>query len=308
VPGAFPWIRRRSAPPEGDAGVGWWSDAQHGPVSHAQALACGLTAQDLHYRVRTGRLHRYLPRVYVPGHVHLDQRGRAIAALLFGGEGAVLSHVDAAELHGLLAAAERARVDVTLPSQRRPTRRVRVHVSPSADRVIRAGLPLTSVARTILDLADTSSERQVEQALNQAQLRRRLDLDHLAATLAAANGRRGTGRLERALRHHREAVTITRSQLEEAFLAFLRAHRLPPPEVNRLVRGYRADFLWRDRRLIAETDGLRAHKLPGAFEHDRRRDRVHRRAGYVVERFTWGDVTRRRRALAAELRPRLGPV
>jgi len=158
------------------------------------------------------------------------------------------------------------------------------------------------VARTVLDLADTSSERLVEQVLNQAEVRGLLNVGDLEATLAGATGRRGVGRLRRAYEAHLEGLTITRSALEELFLGFLRARGYPPPLVNSVLLGYLADFYWPEHGLVVETDGLRAHTRPAAFERDRRRDRVHRAAGLRVERITYGDVVRRPAQLDAEMR------
>jgi very-short-patch-repair endonuclease len=298
-------MRKIREAPRGDERVAAFARAQAGVVSLAQLTdECGLKPSAISRRVARGRLHRWAPRVFAVGHTVLTQRGRCIGALLFGGEDGLLTHVDAAELLGIVPATDRARTHVTVPTHRRSTARLDVHWSVVEDfeRTVRRGLPVTTAARTILDLADTSSQRLVEQALDQAQIRRLLTADDLERTLAHANGRRGVRTLRAAYRAHLEGLTVTRSELEEAFLAFLRARGFPRPRVNELVLGHRVDFFWPDRRLIVETDGLRVHTLPGAFERDRRRDRVHRSAGLRVERITWGDVTRRADDLEAELR------
>lgn len=266
-------------------------------VSWEQLRDCGLSADDVRYRVARGRLHRWAPRVYAVGHTALTLRGRQTAALLFGGDNALLSHHDAAEHHGLMPAADRARVHVTLPRRRRSTPRIHVHVS-AVDAVLRRGLPVTAVGRTIVDMADLRHERDIQRMLDQAHIRGILDLEELEAS--AVNGRRGAGTVRRAAARHRIGLTVTRSQLEEAFLALVLGLALPPPDVNRRIEGYEADFSWRDRRLIVETDGLRVHTTPDAFARDRRRDRAHRAAGWRVERITWADV--HDRAFRSELR------
>ena len=285
------------------------ADAQYGVISLEQLTEwCALSTSAVSRRVRRGTLHRWAPRVFAVGHTRLQWRGRAIGALLFAGDGSVLSHVDAAELAGLLDATERARVHVTLPVFRHPTARVTTHHSVIAadEHATRRRLPLTSVPRTVLDLADTSSGRLVEQALNRAHIRALLDLDAMERTVARARGRRGLGRLRQAYESYLEGLTVTRSMLEEAFLAFLRERGFPLPLLNEKLLAYEADFFWPAHELVVETDGLRVHTLPGRFEHDRRRDRKHRAAGLRVERITWGDVTRRPDELDAEMRPWFG--
>jgi very-short-patch-repair endonuclease len=298
----------RSAPP-GDRRAAAFARAQEGVVSLEQLMeACGLSSSGVARRVAADRLHRWAPRVFAVGHPALTYRGRAIAALLFSGEEATLSHADAAQLLEMLLPTERARVHVTVPARRRSTPRVRVHVSSlhPHDVATRGRLPVTAPARTLLDLAETTSERLVEQALDRARLRRLLTSEALEQTLARASGRRGLPALRRAYALHLEASSLTRSELEEAFLAFLRAREFPAPLVNVPLLGHTADFHWPRHALVVETDGLRAHTTPGAFERDRRRDRVHRAGGLRVERVTWGDVVRHPDALEAEMRPWFG--
>jgi hypothetical protein len=155
------------------------------------------------------------------------------------------------------------------------------------------GIPCTSVARTLLDLADVIPRRGVERAVDQAEVLRLFDLGAVREVLARSNGRRGAGILRAVLAGY-DGPTLTDRELEERFLAICRAAGVPNPEVNswfQLEDGpVKADFLWRSERLVVETDGWASHGTRQAFENDRRRDRRLRLAGYEVVRFTWRDV------------------
>jgi very-short-patch-repair endonuclease len=140
------------------------------------------------------------------------------------------------------------------------------------------------VARTVVDLAATGPARQAERALEQAYFQRLLAPGALEDALGRANGRPTA--LLHGLMEARRPATITRNDLEEAFLAIARAAGLPDPEVNAPLHGYEADFLWRDKRLVIEADGYGAHHTKRAFEHDRQRDIDLRLHGYNVRRFT----------------------
>lgn len=137
--------------------------------------------------------------------------------------------------------------------------------------------------------------RSLERACAQAELLRLLDLRAVHGALARATGRRGAPSLRAALAEHRSGPTLTRSELEERFLALCTSESLPRPEVNARVDlaggPVEVDFLWREQRLIAETDGHASHGTRRAFESDRRRDRHLLLAGWRVVRFTWRDVT-----------------
>jgi very-short-patch-repair endonuclease len=120
----------------------------------------------------------------------------------------------------------------------------------------------------------------------------------LDALAAARTGHRGAGRLRCALREHDVGTTLTRSELEERFLALCRAHDLPQPRVNARVAGLEVDFLFKPEGLVVETDGWRYHRTRQAFERDRRRDAALTRAGYRTLRFTHRQVTADVRSVA----------
>jgi very-short-patch-repair endonuclease len=163
----------------------------------------------------------------------------------------------------------------------------------AVDDVVRQpdGLPVTTVARTLVDLAEVLSPHRLERACHEAEFLRQLDAEAVERRLATLRGRRARN-LRRALATLATAdPDITLSRLEERFLSLLVQFDLPRPRVNAAVAGYMVDFLWRAQRLVAETDGARAHLTATAFERDRRRDSVLQVAGFRVVRFTWRQVT-----------------
>jgi very-short-patch-repair endonuclease len=274
-------MAKQSANP--DAIVGTIARRQHGVITFRQLLDAGLGPSSVALRVRAGRLHRLHRGVYAVGHRALTHRGRWLAAVLACGEGAVLSHTDAAALWLLLPPARHpGPVHVTVPGTGGRCRRsgIALHRSSTLTRTEltrRFAIPVTRPARTIADLARVLPKEQVEAAADRA----RLFGLHL--------GDRG-----------REAPT--RSPLERRLLALCRRHRLPTPEVNVWIGPDRVDFLWRRERLVVETDGWGTHRTRAAFEADRARDARLKLAGYEVVRFTDRQLREEPERVAATLR------
>jgi very-short-patch-repair endonuclease len=232
-----------------------------------------------------------------------------MAAVLACGEGAVLSHRSAAALLGLRED-QRSVIDVTTPgaSRRRMDGIVRhrgdtVRVT---DTTVVDGIPCTSVARTLLDLAEVVDRQGLRRACNQAEVLRVFDGRAIADVLARASGRRGAPILRAILADGRLGEAVTRNDLEEAFLALCERAGLPAPKVNAWIPlqggDAEADFFWPDHRLNAETDGRGAHDTPSRFQSDRRRDQRLMRAGYRVVRFTWWQVFHAQREVEETLR------
>jgi hypothetical protein len=289
-----------------DRAIAQIAERQHGVVSLLQLPALGLGARAVRDRVAAGRLHRVHRGVYAVGHPRLTISGRWMAAVLACGPGAVLSHRDAAALWDIRKSG-RAAIDVTTPRRGgrslsgidvHRTRRLLPQDATNVD-----GIPCTTVARTLLDLAEVVNRRQVERACDQADLERLLDATALDAVLSRAQGRRGSPVLRAILDGHAIGQTVTRSEMEERFLAVCDRAGLPRPEVNVWIAlphgGHaQADFLWREHRLIVETDGRAAHGTRRAFEHDRRRDQRLVLAGWRVIRVTWRQLTQESEELA----------
>jgi hypothetical protein len=167
------------------------------------------------------------------------------------------------------------------------------------------GIRVTTVARTLLDLAAVLKRRPLERAINEAEVQRHTDSLSLPALLARYPRRRGTAAIRAILTGADVGITLTRSELEERFLRFLAGWGLPRPELNVsiAVRGgfVEADCVWRGARLIAELDGRAVHGTAAAFERDRARDRALNAASWRVVRITWRQLSWEARELAADL-------
>jgi very-short-patch-repair endonuclease len=273
---------------------------QHELVTRVQLLELGLDDRAIARRVRAGRLHRVHRGVYAVGHPRLTREGRYLAAVFASGKGAVLSHRSAAVHWGLLP--ERGpRIDITVPGSGGRARRgaTIVHRSPlpDADIIVKDGVPVTSPARTLSDVADLGNRRELERAYDEAAYLR-LDL----TDLEPRPGRRGSGLLKRVLAEHEPGSTRTRAEFEELLLALCREHDLPPPAVNATVLGHEVDFSWPAQQLIVETDGWQAHGTRKAFEADRERDAQLTAADWRVIRITWKRLEREPDAVAAQLK------
>jgi very-short-patch-repair endonuclease len=233
-----------------------------------------------------------------------------MAAVLACGPWAVLSHCCAAALLGI-GRCSRTRIDVTAPgSTGRRRRGIRVHSGAtltSADVTRVQGLPTTTIARTLLDLAATTEARGIERMIDQAEVMGIYDGGAVADVLERAGRRRGTARLRTVLESFETGRTHT--ELEELFLAACRKAGLPRPRVNQWMtldgEEIQIDFLWPAQRVAVETDGWATHRTRGAFEADRRRDQRLAVAGWRPVRFTWRQVANRPREVVDTLRPLL---
>ena len=262
---------------------------QFGVVTLQQLRDCGLGAGAIKHRVGTRRLQPLWRGVYTFGHRELRPEGHALGAVLACGPGTVLSRRSAAHNWGLLSSA-RAEIDVTVAA--RGTRPKRPGIDLHCVRRLDPedvteldGIPITTVARTLVDLCAVVPDRQVERALDQAYVLRLLAPDALEDALRRSCGRR-TAPLRRLLAAERRAATITRSELEERFLALVRRAGLREPQVNARLHGYEVDFLWRAERRVIEVDGHAFHSTPQALTRDRLKDSDLELAGFRVTRFT----------------------
>jgi very-short-patch-repair endonuclease len=290
-----------NASPRTDQRLSALAGRQHGVVTRAQLRALGVGDHGVYARVRTGRLHRAYRGVYAVGHRRLTREGRLIAAVLACGHGAVLSHASAAALWEIRASAATV-IDVTVPSQNGRTRvpGIRIHRSRRlgpGDVTRKDGIAITTVARTLLDLADVLSRRALKRAIDETEYLRLFDLTAIVAVVRSNPGRRG----KRLLELCGAPPQLTRSELEQRFLALVERAGLPQPRVAARVLGYEVDFFWPEAELVVETDGWAAHGTRAAFERDRARDRRLLRSGICSIRVTASDVARGD-ALVAELR------
>lgn len=268
---------------------------QHGVVSYGQLQDLGVSRRSVDYRAGAGQLHAVHRGVYAVGHRRLTRDGRFMAAALACGRGAVLSHRSAAALLDLRPNT-RPRIHVTVRSRTVRSRPgIAAHKAALLARDITTvrGIPTTSVARTLLDLAPTADPAGLHRAIERAETLRTLDLTAITDLFTRASGHHGVGVLTRALANHRPD-TVTRSYLERTFLDLCSVHSLPSPVPNDRVsagnQSLEVDFHFRSHHLIVETDGYEHHGTRSAFERDRCRDQLLVAAGYRVLRFTWRQI------------------
>jgi very-short-patch-repair endonuclease/predicted transcriptional regulator of viral defense system len=290
--------------PPNDRGLARLATRQHGVVSLWQLRALGLCASTVRHRVAAGRLHRVHVGVYVVGYRRLSPRGRWLAAVLACGPGAVLSHLAALALWELRPHPP-GPLDVTVVARgRRGPAGIRVHCVRALDprdHLVRDAIPVTTVARALLDYAGASSAQQLRTALEAADRRDLLDTREIQACIARSPGR-ATRALTDALAALTGAAPWTRSELERAFLALIRAAGLPEPQANVLVAGHQVDFFWPAAGLVVEVDGYAFHRGRRSFESDRRRDTDMALAGLRTIRLTQRRIAREPERVQAELR------
>jgi very-short-patch-repair endonuclease len=235
-----------------------------------------------------------------------------MAAVLAHGPHAVLSHRSAGQLWGLHPRS-RIEPEVTCPGSKKTKKGIVAHrgILLRDEVVWVRGIPVTSVPRTMFDLAATRSEREVERAWNEMEVRGfrdRLSVPHL---LERYPGRKGSLVLARLAERKELPVGITRNDLEEAFLALVDHFRLARPRMNAHLavreRFYEIDCLWEDRRVAIELDGGAAHKTTKAFHDDRERDRILTAEGFTTARITWDHIRDTPEEVAADLRRILTP-
>jgi very-short-patch-repair endonuclease len=236
-----------------------------------------------------------------------------MAAVLAAGPVAALSHRSAAALWGIRDTAA-TRIDVTLPRWAPQRAGITVHQAALApdETTMWRGIPTTTAPRTLLDLATVLPTRQLERAVEAAEALRLTDPLSLDALIARHPRRHGVPALRRILEAGRIGATLTRSELEERFLAFLDARGLPRSEVNMWLETaagwFEVDCLWRRERMIVELDGYAHHGTRAAFERDRARDRALQAVGWRVVRITWRQLHDAPELVAAELRSLLASV
>lgn len=268
-----------------DRVIGALAERQHGVVSRRELIATGAGRRAIQHRLDAGRLRPLYRGVYAVGHRVLTSEGRWMAAILASGAGAVLSHRTAAALWGLRRT---SLLEITTPIARRRRPGIRLHAAALAGDEVTThrGIPVTTVARTIFDLAASQPPQRIEALVAEADYRRLTSPTSLGALLSRYPRRRGTRTVRIALGR---APQRTRTEMEADFLAFLDAHALPRPLMNvaRTLRGrwIEADAVYPQAKLIVELDGG-SHRTERRFHGDRERDRAHLAEGWRTIRVT----------------------
>lgn len=282
------------------------AERQHGIVTIAQLREAGLSDREVRRRVEAGTLKRLHTGVYAVGHVPRTRESRWMAAVLALGPTAVLSHRAAGALWGIVGGW--ASIDVLVPTTAGRGNRdgLIIHRAPLRpdDVTVRSGIPVTTLLRTLLDLAAVLPFHQLARAFEEAQVRYELPPELLAVEVVSRRRYRGNGRLGRLLS---EAVdpTDVHTILELRFVKLCKANEIPRPLVNEKVGIWRPDFRWEDERVIVETDGLRFHRTAAKRRRDREKDAAMRALGYVVIRLTWADVNENAAKVVALIRAAL---
>jgi very-short-patch-repair endonuclease len=231
-----------------------------------------------------------------------------MAAVLASGPDAVLSHWSAAALW-MIRPNSRTTIDVTDPAKSRSWDGIRRHhkALPLDEKTVKDGIPVTTVPRTIFDLAATEPQDVVKALLREAEFRELHDRLSLWDLIERYPGRRGIRKVKAALEALKdEPIDERKSHLEERFDPFVRRHSLPRPHFNHWIsvggKRFQVDCLGPDQHQIVELDGWEGHKTRTAFREDRARDRRLRVAGYGVTRLTWNQLGDEPETIASDLR------
>jgi hypothetical protein len=260
---------------------------QHGVVSASQLRGLGYSYDEMADAAAAGRLHRLHRGVYAVGYLRLNWHGRCLAATLACAP-AFASHASAGWIWGLLRYPP-GRFDITAPTRRHSRGAIRLHharLNPR-DCTEREDIPVTSLARTHLDLAATLAPRRIDRVLERSEELRLFDLAAVEELLSRMTHHPGAKPLRDALAAYRPDPTFTRSGLERRFLALVKSSGLPVPAMNVNVAGLELDAYWEAERFAVELDAFETHGTRAAFERDRLRQEDLLLAGIEVDRVTW---------------------
>jgi hypothetical protein len=264
---------------------------QHGRVTDAQIRALGIAGHVVRYWRETSYLHRTLPRVFAVGSGDRTYESDLFEAILYAGPGAMLGHMSSAHWRELIdhpppvIQVSTPRRVASLPGL------VEVHDRRRLPRVWHRGIPVTTVAQTMLDLAATRRTDPVLVRKGLARLDYRRQLDLAALQSIRKRGRAGSAPLGRALADHDPRFAHTLSPSEDDWIVFCERTGTPKPDaINERIHGVLCDVVYRDARVIVELDGAGNHHSAAQIRRDRANDRLLRGHGWLVLRYTWHDV------------------
>jgi very-short-patch-repair endonuclease len=282
---------------------------QHGVVSREQLRAAGLSDEAIDQAVASARLHHQFRGTYSVGLRSIDLHGRHFAATLACGRGTVISHGSAAWLFGMWRA-KPGEVEVIAPieaGRKIPGIRRRFPPPPIPGHLREhEGIPCTSPSRTLVDLAGIAGKNALAEAVEEAAVLGILNVQAIDGILDE-NRRRGSRKLNTILEEWRRYTPKMRlrSRMEAKMLPLLTHHSLPIPETNQKLRvagrTFEVDFLWREQRVVVETDGGAFHANPMAQRRDAERNQVLARAGYRMPRIGWEQLCEKPDQTIAEI-------
>ena len=282
-----------------DLRVAQVASRQHGNISRAQLLACGLDDHAIARRVRAGTLHRVYPGVYAVGKPPITPLERASAAVLACGETAALSHASAMTLWGFWKHWDTP-FELTVTTDRRP-KGIRVHRSTTLGRrdiTTQLAIRVTTPARTLFDIAPRLTDRQLKRAVKESFVSHLITGDALSEIIARNPHHPASKRLAP---FAAVAIQPANSVPEIDFPGWCKTNGLPTPVMNARVAGYSADAYFPDHGVIVELDSRSYHLNPVSFETDRDRDADTLQAGIVTVRITRDRMTNTSRKEADRL-------
>jgi very-short-patch-repair endonuclease len=292
-----------------DARMAAFAAERYYVASLDELLELGLSRRSIARRLEDGRLHRLHRGVFAVGPGPVSRRGWWRAAALAGGEGAMVSHLQAAALRDLVKTPS-GPINVLVPDRWLPDRKGLCFHSTARlaafERDEIDGIPVTSLARTLLDCAAIVDELALRRMYERAERLETLDVRAIRQILRLRRGHRGVARLSALLDYDPAAAADAVSELERLYLDLLRSAGIPEPQVNVLVDGHLVDCYWPDTDLVVELDSYEFHGDREAFERDRAKVVDLRAAGHEAVQFTYRQVTQRPAWVVTRTRALLG--
>lgn len=288
-----------------DRVIGQLAEGQHGRVARRQLLALGIRGGAIDRRLERQRLRptRH-PGVYAVGHRVKSRKARWMEAVLAAGPGAYLSHRAAAALWGILRS---NRIEISSPRALRSRNGIRFHrhrLQPDEITVL-DGIAVTTVPRTLFDLAATETRHDLERAVHEADYLRLHDPLSLSDLITRYPGHRGNRSIRAIVKARESDRNVSREEFVDRFLTLMATVGLTKPEANVWMtvagRRFEVDCVWREQKLMVELDGWAAHGTRRAYERDRARDRFLVRHGWRVIRITWDQLRDDPRGVAEDI-------
>ena len=280
------------------------AERQWGRVSWAQLVALGVDDSAISRWAVSGYLHQELPRVYAVGHRAQSVEAGLVAAVLYAGPGAMLSHGTALWWLGLIDTRPRM-IHVSSPRRCQSLRGIIVHGRRPCERTWEKALPTTSLEQALLDYAAVAPPERLRYVLANADYHQVLDIP--ALQVIAGNGRAGSTKLRSALTRHEPKLAHTRSPLERLFLPLCERAGIPLPDaVNVLIKGVLVDAVWWEQKLVVELDGKDNHSSWNQIQSDRSKELILRRASFEVRRYGTRQLEEEAAEVEVDLKTALG--